>query len=365
MSVDRREFIKSVLAAIPMTVFDWDAFPRAGRSLKSGAGYDAIIIGCRAGRLELRPPLSPARDSRRSSSSNIQLPGGYATTFKRPGGFVFDVSLHSTSVGERNGLANLISGFPEITDVEFVSAPDSVSGRSFPDDDIRVPHKDISGLHQDAHGHFPAEKEGIDGIFNDMKGLTDDLNKIFAGQGQDQFRARSPRTSPSFPELSARPGGPWSMPGRRIRNSRASSRLSGAISAFRPPSCRAFIMRCRTTAISTEGGYYPIGKSQKISDAFVRFIEGPGRRSPAQDPRRENPDRRTMRPTACGPPTEPEYHGQGRGFERKRLRHGSCHAGRGRVPQGLSGADGQIHAKLSVVPGLPGFEKRPGRRTGS
>ena len=34
--------------------------------------------------------------------------------------FVFDASLHSTGAGERDGIRNLISGFPEIKDIEFV-----------------------------------------------------------------------------------------------------------------------------------------------------------------------------------------------------------------------------------------------------
>jgi len=48
------------------------------------------------------------------------VPGGYASRFKRPGGFVFDVSLHSTTVGERG---DLIPGFPEIKEVEFMPHP--------------------------------------------------------------------------------------------------------------------------------------------------------------------------------------------------------------------------------------------------
>ena len=48
-------------------------------------------------------------------------PGGYATAFARPGGFVFDVSLHSTNADERDGAPNLIPGFPEITEVEIPS----------------------------------------------------------------------------------------------------------------------------------------------------------------------------------------------------------------------------------------------------
>ena len=68
-------------------------------------------------------------------------PGGYATAFARPGGFVFDVSLHSTTVGERDGSYDLIPEFPEITGVEFVLHP-TLYRAIYPDHDIRVTQRD-------------------------------------------------------------------------------------------------------------------------------------------------------------------------------------------------------------------------------
>ena len=86
-------------------------------------------------------------------------PGGYATAFRRPGGFVFDVSLHSTTVGERNGVRNLIGGFPEITEVEFV--PHTHLYRAiFPEHDVRVPQRDVPGYVAMLVRLFPDEKAG-------------------------------------------------------------------------------------------------------------------------------------------------------------------------------------------------------------
>jgi len=273
MSVDRREFLKSVLAAIPMTVFDWDAFPRAGRSLKSGAGYDAIIIGSGLGGLSCAAAFA-RQGFKPLVLEQHSVPGGYATTFKRPGGFIFDVSLHSTSVGERNGLANLISGFPEITDVEFV--PHRTLYRAiFPEHDIRVPHKDISGYIKILHGHFPADKDAIDGIFDDIKGMTDDLNRYSGANGKINFAT----FAKDFPVLSRAVGQTWgTMVDARTKN----PKIKGIVSALwgyfgLPPSKLASLYYAMPLyGYLAEGGYYPIGKSQKISDAFVRFIEGRG-----------------------------------------------------------------------------------------
>ncbi|MGD0783855.1 MAG: NAD(P)-binding protein, partial [Candidatus Aminicenantales bacterium] len=114
----RRDFLKSFLAGIPLVSLDWEAFPRGKDADKAGDAYDAVIIGAGLGGLSCaaafaRQGFKPVVLEQHSKA------GGYATTFKRPGGFVFDASLHSTIVGERNGLANLIPGFPEIEDVKF------------------------------------------------------------------------------------------------------------------------------------------------------------------------------------------------------------------------------------------------------
>ena len=80
--------------------------------------YDFIIIGGGLGGLTAGAKL--AKEGKKVMLlEQHDRPGGYATTFKRPGGFEFDVSLHSTVVGERDGVHNLIPGFPEITGVEF------------------------------------------------------------------------------------------------------------------------------------------------------------------------------------------------------------------------------------------------------
>jgi phytoene dehydrogenase-like protein len=73
-----------------------------------------VIIGSGLGRLSCAAAF--ARQGFKALVLEQQSkPGGYATSFTRPGGFEFEVSLHSTTVGERNGLHNLISGIHETT----------------------------------------------------------------------------------------------------------------------------------------------------------------------------------------------------------------------------------------------------------
>jgi all-trans-retinol 13,14-reductase len=271
----RREFIKTALAGIPLLALDWDSFPRGDRP-KARAGdevWDAVIIGSGLG------GLSCAAGFARQGFKPLVLekhsvPGGYATTFKRPGGFVFDVSLHSTTVEERNGLPNLIPGFPEITDIEFV--PHKVLYRAiFPDHDIRVPHKDLEGYIKLLIGLFPEEKEGIEGLFQTMKGLVSDLNKYQAAGGKVNMAA-FPK---DFPYLFKCFNSTWGA----VQDSYIKgAKLKGIISALwgyfgLPPSKLASLYYILPViSYLQNGGYYPIGKSQKISDALVRFIEDKG-----------------------------------------------------------------------------------------
>ncbi|MCX6562857.1 MAG: NAD(P)/FAD-dependent oxidoreductase [Candidatus Aminicenantes bacterium] len=269
----RRDFVKSLLAGIPMLSLDWGSFPRRTVTAGPDTTWDAIIIGSGLG------GLSAAAAFARQGFKALVLeqhtsPGGYATTFKRPGGFVFDVSLHSTTVGERDGLFNLIPGFPEIKDIDFV--PHRTLYRViFPEDDIRVPAKDVPGYIKLLADRFPAEKEGIAGLFEDMRGLAADVAKLSQAQGQPDM-SKFPTTYPYvFKSFTRTWGG---LMDARIKDPKLKAIVSSLWGYYGlPPSKLASIYYALPTiGYLEQGGYYPVGKSQKISDAFVKFIRDKG-----------------------------------------------------------------------------------------
>jgi len=269
----RRDFVKTILAGIPLMALDWDSFPvkRAGQA--AGAAWDAIIIGSGLG------GLSAAAAFARQGFKALVLeqhtaPGGYATTFKRPGGFVFDVSLHSTTVGERDGIHNLIPGFPEIKDVEF--KPHNPLYRViFPDDDIRVPSKDVPAYIKLLTDRFPAEREGIAGLFDDMRGLAADVAKLSQAQGQPDL-STFPKT---YPFVFKSFGKTWgSLMDTRIKDPKLKAIVSSLWGYYGLPPSRlsSFYYALPTIGYLDGGGFYPVGKSQKISDALVAFIKARG-----------------------------------------------------------------------------------------
>ncbi|NIM19689.1 MAG: NAD(P)-binding protein [Candidatus Latescibacteria bacterium] len=273
LTLERREFLKVVLGGLAMTALDWSAFPRGPKASSDEHDCDAVIIGSGLG------GLSCAAAFARQGLKPLVLekhdrPGGYATAFKRPGGFEFDVSLHSTTVEEREGVHDLIPGFPEIKDVDFVPHP-QLYRAIFPDYDYRVPQKNISAYIDILGGFFPDERTGIQGLFDDMKSFTNDLNSFVQMQGQIDMS----QIPVKFPNLVKYSFQTWSqIMDPFIKNPKLKALISSLWGYYGlPPSKLASIYYAMPTLGYLEhGGYYPIGRSQKISDAFVKFIEGRG-----------------------------------------------------------------------------------------
>jgi len=269
----RRDFIKSLIAGIPAFTLDWNSFPMGKSGHSDNDQFDAVIIGSGLG------GLSCAAAFARQNFKVLVLeqhskPGGYATTFKRPGGYVFDVSLHSTVAEERDGIRNLISGFPEITEVEFAEHPD-LYRVIFPEHDLTVANRDIPSYISQLSKLFPEEKEGIKGILEDMEGVSRDVGKISAAQGEVDMSTFPKEYPYLFKMFSKTWGQAMDM---RIKDPKLKAIISAQWGYYGLPPSRlaSFYYAMPAYSYLAEGGYYPVGKSQKISDAFVRFITKKG-----------------------------------------------------------------------------------------
>jgi all-trans-retinol 13,14-reductase len=270
---ERRDFIKSLLAGLGMVAFDWGSLPKAAGVELGEDEFDAVIIGSGLGGLSCAAAFA-RQDFKPLVLEQHCKPGGYATTFKRPGGFIFDVSLHSTSVGNRNGKYNLLPGFPEITDVEFVPHP-NLHRVMTAEYDFRVPQKDLPGFIKILTGYFPDEKKGIEALFEDMKGVARDINKIIAARGKIDMQ----KFPIEYPYLFSAYSKTWGqMVDVRITNPKLKELVSFLWGYYGlPPSKLAgFYYAFPTIDFLSDGGYYPIGRSQKISNSLVEFITSRG-----------------------------------------------------------------------------------------
>ena len=271
--IERREFLKKFFGGLALLSLDWQSFPKGLGKILNENEYDAIIIGSGLGGLSCAAAFARQGFKPLVIEQHYKL-GGYATTFERPGGFEFDASLHSTSVGERNGIHNLIPGFPEITDVEFEPHP-NLYRVIFPDYDIRVPQKNIQAYIKHLVELFPEEKEGIEGIFEDMGGITTDIGKFSKASGKIDMN-----TFPTeFPYLFKSFNRSWGdVVDTRIKNPKLKAIVSSlwVYYGLPPSKLSPYYYAMPTYGYLNNGGYYPRGKSQKISNAFENFIEDHG-----------------------------------------------------------------------------------------
>jgi all-trans-retinol 13,14-reductase len=269
----RRRFIKTILATAPVMVLDWSAFPLASYAADGdAAGWDVIVIGSGLGGLSAAAAFA-RQGYRPLVIEKHSRAGGYATTFKRPGGFVFDVSLHSTSVPQTDGRRH-IQGFPDITGVEFLPHP-STFRAVFPDYDITCPQCDPEGYKSQLKRLFPAEAPGIDSIFETMRGIGTDIGRLQSHQGAVDY-SKFPF---DYPHLFKAYSQPW---GQIVDSHIKDVKLKGIINVQwgyygLPPSRLSPIYYALPFMGYLEnGGYYARGGSQAISDAFVGFITSHG-----------------------------------------------------------------------------------------
>ena len=256
-----------------MTAPDWNSFPHGNGARANGSAFDAVIIGSGLGGLSCAAAFAK-QGFRALVLEQHDKPGGYATSFKRPGGFEFDVSLHSMVARERDGVHNLIPGFPEISDVEFLPHP-NLYRVILPDFDIRVPQRNGQGYIAELARHFPREMDGIDGLIGDMTAIAEEIHQISAVPNPEDIFS----FSRDFPHLSKSSRMTWArMVDTRIGDPKLKVILSSFWGYFGLPPSRiaSFFYAMPMMEYLREGGYYAKGRSQKLSNAFVEFIEGHG-----------------------------------------------------------------------------------------
>jgi prolycopene isomerase len=122
---------------------------------------------------------------------------------------------------------------------------------------------------------FPEEKPGIEGIFEDMKGITNDIGKFSSAGGKIDMN-----TFPSeFPYLFKSFNRSWgNLVDARLKDPKLKAIVSSlwVYYGLPPSKLSPYYYAMPTYGYLHQGGYYPRGKSQKISDAFERYIEKHG-----------------------------------------------------------------------------------------
>lgn len=269
----RRDFLKTVMAGLPALALDWTAMPQAGPATSPKGPWDAVIIGAGLGGLSCAAAFA-RQGFRPLVLEQHTVAGGYATSFTRPGGFVFDTSLHSTVVGERKGVHNLIVGWPEIADIAFV--PHKPLYRAiFPDHDIRVPAGNPGAYRNNLAALFPHEADNLSRLFTAMSGLSTDIRR-YREAGNQVNMATFPQEFPWLYQAYTRT---WEeFQNLYLKDAKLKAIVSSLWGYYGLPPTRlaSLYYAMPTWGYLSEGGWYPIGRSQAIANALVAFIETHG-----------------------------------------------------------------------------------------
>ncbi len=145
----------------------------------------------------------------------------------------------------------------------------------FPDHDIRVPPRDLPAYIQTLVAKFPSEEAGIRALIEDMQGVSADIRKLTQGAGKIDMS----RFPVDFPHLMRSSGQTWgAMMDARIKDARLKAIVSAlwAYYGLPPSKLASFYYALPTLGYLEEGGYYPKGRSQKISDALAGFVASHG-----------------------------------------------------------------------------------------
>ena len=272
-TLPRREFLEALAGAFAAPAMDWQALPTGPSPTRNAPDYDVVVVGSGLGGLACAAAFARQGFKPLVIEQHDKV-GGFATAFSRPGGFTFDVSLHSTTVGQRDGVFNLIPGFPEITEVEFEPHPYLLRA-IYPDHDVRVRQRDPAAFVATLSALFPEERAGIAGLFDDMTGLAGDVGRLQGAKGQIDMG----RFPVDFPHLSRLHQSTWGqMMDSRIRDPRLKAIFSSQWGYYGLPPSRlsCFYYALPFMGYLSGGGFYPKGRSQDISNAFARYIEGHG-----------------------------------------------------------------------------------------
>lgn len=239
----------------------------------NGTSPAAVVIGSGLGGLSCAAFMARSGYNVTVLEQHDKL-GGYATSFKQ-GDFDFEVSLHATTLG-RNPMTRMLRHLGVTDRVEFVKLPELHRVIS-PHHDLTFPNGDAEGYVRTLAREFPGEKEGIRSFVERITAVARDAERLhsrderfflplFPFQYRSMWKTRGLSLAQMLsqhvedPELQALMSVLWYYYGL------PPSRLS------------AFYFAVATGDYLINGGSYPRGRSQDLSNALVEIIRENGGR---------------------------------------------------------------------------------------
>ena len=270
--LSRRSFLTLSAATAASFALDWKQIAAYAANMGPKGNYPTVIIGSGLGGLCCGAYLSrfgiPV-----TLIEQHHIPGGYATSFDRAGGkFTFEVSLHGTSI-HNNAAARSLKDLGVLEKLQLIELPDVLRFKD-PKMDIPFPSRDPEALIRALAEYFPAEKEGIRGVIQEIIGIAEEAEK--SAREKKVSRANFPLLYPKM--WNARDKTLADFLDSYVKDPLLKNVLAAQWGSYGlPPSkLSGFYYAVALGQYLRNGSYYVKPRSQELSLALTRAIETSG-----------------------------------------------------------------------------------------
>ena len=233
---------------------------------------DVIVIGSGMGGLATASLLARLHGRRVLVLERHFRAGGFTHTFRRPGGFEWDVGVHY--VGQM-GTAGLMRDAMAVTtggSVAWSRMPEVYDRLVFPGFEFAV-RAGKENFRADLHAAFPAEGRAIDRFFSDVDRAASWINVLsMRSAAPAPIAALAGAVMAGRGRLARRTTGSWLD--EHVRDPQLKAVLGARWGDYGlPPGKSAFLAHAMITSHYYEGAYYPTGTSARIAEGATRVIE--------------------------------------------------------------------------------------------
>jgi all-trans-retinol 13,14-reductase len=238
-------------------------------------GYDAIVIGSGMGGLTTAAIMARFKGWRVLVLERHFRAGGFTHTFRRPGGWEWDVGLHYVGGMEPGAMGRRLFDFVTAGEVRWNPMPDSYDRFVYPDFEFSVP-KGEANYRAALIQMFPRESAAIERYFRDLRAA----NGYFV---RHTMANSTPRPIGAalrwFNRLRSKT--PLMTTAEYLDSHFHDARLKALLASQwadygLPPAQSAFVTHALIATHYLNGAWYPEGGAGTIADAAGRVIQAAG-----------------------------------------------------------------------------------------
>lgn len=249
---------------------------RLPANLPGPAGWDTIVVGSGMGGMTCAATLARL-GQRVLVLEQHYVPGGFTHTFKRPGGYHWDVGVHAVGeVTERSLTGRLLRELSNDR-LKWASLGPSYDEFDFPGG----LHIEFPDTPQKFREHlidaFPDEQPAIDGYLHRVREVAGAMRSYYlarllpAGAGGLAERVLARPARQAFATRTA------DVLARTTQNPQLRSVLAAQWAYHgSPPSRASFAIQALVTKHFLHGGYYPVGGSSQIAQHLLQTVADAG-----------------------------------------------------------------------------------------